>query len=184
MALVGAWLAACGGKAVIDPDTSSADGGNGGDTPVITTSVGGAPTSTVTTGGTECTDREVTCPDEPPTAGSSCRCAEGLYCEYDMCLTEGLITGFQCDENDATWLNVTSSTCPQPVCPNNMFCNIGEVCLIVSTGFQVTFSCAPNICAPTSPPNCECAADLCGDDGDFVCVTTTETSVTCECTNC
>lgn len=178
-----ALAAACGGKAVIDGDPV---GGNGGDSGTTTTSTGGSPTVTTTSvgGGGECPPVEVECPAIPPTEGGDCRCAEGLFCEYDECLTEATINGYECDRDDATWRQISVSMCQQPFCPNGMFCNLGEVCLIVNTGFQVTFSCAPNICSPTYPLDCDCAADLCGDTNDFVCIDTDETSVTCECITC
>lgn len=172
--LVMATLAACGGKAVVDGEPS----GSGGASSPSSSSVGGSVSTGASTGGDDCPGTPF-CPASAPTPETPCACDEGLFCEYDQCAAVGSINGYQCD--DGIWRVITAGMCEQTPCPNGTFCQLGEVCLIEDSGFQLTLSCAPNPCGPLAP-SCDCAAELCSDD--FVCVSTDATSVTCECINC
>lgn len=172
-----ATVSACGGKAVIDAEPSGSGGSPATSSP-SSSSVGGAVSTGVSSGGDDCPGTPM-CPAAPPINESPCACDEGLFCEYDECAAVGSINGYQCD--GGIWRFITAGMCEQPLCPNGVFCRIGEVCLIEDSGFQITYSCAADVCSPLAP-SCDCAAELCGDD--FACVSADATSVTCECTSC
>ena len=173
LSFAGAGADGCGGEAVVD-----GGGGEGGST--TSSGTGAATTSSSTSSGTGGCTPFPTCPAQPPAPGSSCVCEPGLKCAYDLCAETGEQINATC--NGSSW-QVEGAACTQVWCPNNIPCDLGEVCLIVSTGFESKFECVPNPCPP-EPLSCECAAVLCGADPSFACISAQSGQVTCECIVC
>ncbi len=171
--LAAAVLLSCGGKAFVDPVGFGGAGGT-----EITTSSSGSSGSSTSSSSSGC--GPAVCPAEPPAAGSACECEAGLQCGYDLCGISGELQSALCD--GSSW-QIDSEPCATAWCPNGIPCLLGEVCLVTSTGFEASFECVANPCAPQLL-DCSCAAVLCDAEESFECVSTTSDQVLCECTIC